>query len=132
MIVFLRKITYIISFSDLIRIKTTLRLLRIHLTSVNLNKLQPPCRIVFELFRNRMTENGTICPCGVFPQFIVIVSSNLANLVMGDNGQLRVQNALYRRKLNLETFLAGALYREIREFMRILTTFLGKTHRNPS
>ena len=32
----------------------------------------------------------------------------------------------------LETFLAGALYREFREFMRILTTFLGKIHRNPS
>ena len=32
----------------------------------------------------------------------------------------------------LETFLAGALYREFREFMRILTTFLGKTYRNPS
>ena len=32
----------------------------------------------------------------------------------------------------LETFLAGALYREFREFMRTLTTFLGKTHRNPS
>ena len=31
-----------------------------------------------------------------------------------------------------ETFLAGALYREFREFMRILTNFLGKTHRNPS
>ena len=29
-------------------------------------------------------------------------------------------------------FLAGALYREFLEFMRILTTFLGKTHRNPS
>ena len=28
--------------------------------------------------------------------------------------------------LELETFLAGALYREFREFMRILTTFLGK------
>ena len=26
----------------------------------------------------------------------------------------------------LETFLVGALYREFREFMRILTTFLGK------
>ena len=32
----------------------------------------------------------------------------------------------------LENFIAGALYREFREFMRILTTFLGKTHRNPS
>ena len=32
----------------------------------------------------------------------------------------------------LETFLAGALYREFREFRRILTNFLGKTHRNPS
>ena len=31
----------------------------------------------------------------------------------------------------LETFLAGALYREFREFVRILTPFLGKTHRNP-
>ena len=29
-------------------------------------------------------------------------------------------------------FLAGALYREFREVMRILTTSLGKTHRNPS
>ena len=29
-------------------------------------------------------------------------------------------------------FLAGALYREFRDFMRILTTFLGKTHKNPS
>ena len=27
---------------------------------------------------------------------------------------------------NLETFLAGALYREFREFVRIRTTFLGK------
>ena len=37
------------------------------------------------------------------------------------------------RRSNLsETFLAGALYREFREFMRILTAFLGKTHRNPS
>ena len=33
---------------------------------------------------------------------------------------------------SLETFLAGALYREFREVMRILTTFFGKTHRNPS
>ena len=33
----------------------------------------------------------------------------------------------------LETFFAGALlYREFRDLMRILTTFLGKTHRNPS
>ena len=31
-----------------------------------------------------------------------------------------------------ETFLAGALYRQFREFMRILTTFHGKTPRNPS
>ena len=29
-------------------------------------------------------------------------------------------------------FIAGALYREFRELMRILTTFLEKTHRNPS
>ena len=36
------------------------------------------------------------------------------------------------RTANTQTFLAGALYREFREFMRILTTFLGKTHRNPS
>ena len=34
--------------------------------------------------------------------------------------------------LLLETFLVGALYREFREVMRILTTFLGKAHRNPS
>ena len=32
----------------------------------------------------------------------------------------------------LEAFLAGALYRDFREVMRILTTFLGKTHKNPS
>ena len=32
----------------------------------------------------------------------------------------------------LETLLAGALYRELREVMRILTIFLEKTHRNPS
>ena len=31
----------------------------------------------------------------------------------------------------LETSLPGALSREFREFMRILTTFLGKTHRDP-
>ena len=30
------------------------------------------------------------------------------------------------KKKNLETFLAGALHRECREFMRILTTFIGK------
>ena len=30
----------------------------------------------------------------------------------------------------LETFLAGALYRKFREFMRILTTFLGKTQKS--
>ena len=34
--------------------------------------------------------------------------------------------------LQLETFLVGALYRDFREYMRILTAFLGKTHRNPS
>ena len=32
----------------------------------------------------------------------------------------------------LETFLAGALSREFRDFMRILMTFRGKTHRDPS
>ena len=32
----------------------------------------------------------------------------------------------------LGTFLAGALYREFREFMWILTTFLGEAVRNPS
>ena len=32
----------------------------------------------------------------------------------------------------LETFLPGALYWECREFMRILMTFVGKAHRNPS
>ena len=43
-----------------------------------------------------------------------------------------------RKPKNQETyicvgdFLAGALYREFREFMRILPTFLGKTHKNPS
>ena len=35
-------------------------------------------------------------------------------------------------KKTLGDFLAGALYREFRKFMRIMTTFLGKTHRNPS
>ena len=32
----------------------------------------------------------------------------------------------------LETFSPGAFYREFREFMRILMTFLGKTSRSPS
>ena len=32
----------------------------------------------------------------------------------------------------LETSLPGALYREFREFMRILMTFLGKISKNPS
>ena len=32
----------------------------------------------------------------------------------------------------LETSLPGALYRESREFMRNLMTFLGKIHKNPS
>ena len=35
-------------------------------------------------------------------------------------------------KLQMETCLAGALCRECRELMRILITFLGKVHRNPS
>ena len=50
----------------------------------------------------------------------------------GQTLQILEKLGVARGLLQLETFLAGALYREFRESMRILTTFLGKTHRNPS
>ena len=45
--------------------------------------------------------------------------------------QVRIKGA-HASCTSFGDFLAGALYREFREFMRILTNFLGKAHRNPS
>ena len=54
------------------------------------------------------------------------------SLISSQERQVSLLRSLLSGAWHLETFSAGALYREFREFMRILTTFLGKPHRNPS
>ena len=44
---------------------------------------------------------------------------------------LRKADLWERKKIYWRLFLAGALYRGYRGFMRILITFLGKIHRDP-